>query len=142
MKPLKYFLLAGFVPVLVALVTGGGEPKYILPNLAFYAAPQMLWWLFCIIWWARWGPPGNRGLFFGGIVPADLLLLYMVLSGGESEKWFGYIQFAPVAVVLGGVADGVARRRSPKAQPAAPPNGGPAPPSGKSGVGQGPPDVV
>ena len=128
------------VPVL-ALTVGGGDSL----NLAFYAAPQILWWLFCIIWWACWGPPRNRGLFFGGIVAADWLLLHMVSSGGESERWFGYILFSPVAVVLGGfaggLAGGVARRLSKKAQPAAAPNGGPATRLGHSGVTEGPPSV-
>ena len=123
MKPFKYFLLAGGIPVLVALFTLWDEPKYILSNLAFYAAPQILWWLFCIIWWACWGPPRNRGLFFGGAVAADLLLLYVAWSSGESEKWFGYLYGSPVAVVLGGFAGGVARKLFKKNQACDEPNG-------------------
>jgi len=141
MRPLNYLLLAAGVPALVALVTVGGEPKYLLPNLAFYAVPQVLWWLFCIVWWACGRPPRNRGLFFGGIVAADLLLLYLAWPNGESERWLLYLEGSPVAVVLGGLAGGFAKRLFPKAQLGAPPNGGPAPPPANSGIGPGPPSV-
>src|SRR5580692_2747418 len=112
MKPVKYFLLAGCVPLLVALFTLWDEPKYLLPNLLFYAAPQMFWWLFCLVWWACWRPPANRGLFFGGIGAADALLLYLALIGGESERWLLYLEFSPVAAAIGGLAGGIACRRS------------------------------
>jgi hypothetical protein len=141
MKPFKDILLAGAVPVLVALYTCWDEPKYILSNLVYYAAPQILWWLLCIIWWSCWGPPRNRGLFIGGIVPVDLLLLYVAFSPGESEKWFYYFERSPVALVLGGLAGGLCGKLFHRPQPGAPPNGGPAPPPGNSSVIGGPPSV-
>jgi hypothetical protein len=110
MKPLRYFLFASSVPVLVALYTCWNAPKFMLINLAFYVAPQASWWLFCLIWWGFWRPPRNRGLFFGGIVLADLLLLRLALSTGDGLQWLAYLSYAPAAVVLGGFAGGLASR--------------------------------
>jgi hypothetical protein len=110
MKPLRYFLFASSVPVLVALYTCWSAPKYMLSNLAFYAAPQASWWLFCLIWWGFWGPPRNRGLFFGGIVLADLLLVRLALSSGDGMQWLAYLYYAPVAVAVGGFTGGLAAR--------------------------------
>ena len=141
MKPLKYLLLAGCVPVLVALFTCWDQPKYILANLVYFAAPQILWWLLCIVWWSCWGPPRNRGLLIGGIVLVDLLLLYVAFSPGEAEKWLYYFLRSPVAVALGGLGGGICGKLLLRPQPGAPPNGGPATRSGNSGVTEGPPSV-
>jgi hypothetical protein len=117
MKPVKYFLLAGSVPLLAALITVGSAPKYLLPNLVFYALPQMFWWVFCVIWWACRKPPENRGLFFGGIGAADLLLLYLAFTNGESERWLLYLEAAPVAAVIGGLAVRFCAKTPPGAPP-------------------------
>jgi hypothetical protein len=116
MKPLRYFLFASSVPVLVALYGGWSEPKYILSNLAFYVAPQASWWLFSLIWWGFWGPPRNRGLFFGGIVLADWLLVRVALSTGDGLQWLAYLLYAPAAVVVGGLTGGLAARLWSKLQ--------------------------
>ena len=134
MKPFKYFLLAVCAPVLVALSTCWDDPKYILSNLVYYAAPQTLWWLLCIIWWSCWGPRKNRGLFVGGIVLVDLLLLYVAFSPGESEKWFYYFERSPVVLVMGGLAGALCWRLFFPPQPCAAPDGGPATHISNSGV--------
>jgi hypothetical protein len=148
MKPLKYFLLAVCVPALVAVYSGRGEPQYIFSNLVFYGAPQVLWWLFCIIWWSCWRPRRNRGLFFGGIGAAGVLLLrtaWYCFRSDNSDGWWFYIDYSPASLVLGGLAGGIAgtiaRRLSKKAQLGTPPKGGPALRFRNSGVSEGPPSV-
>jgi CDP-diglyceride synthetase len=141
MKPLRWFLLASSVPVLVAFYTCWKDPKYMLDNFAFYVAPQAGWCLFCLVWWAFWGPPRNRGLFFGGIVLADLLLVDLALSKGDGLQWLGYLYFAPAAVVAGDFAGGLVGKLWLKPQLGASPNGGPARHPGNSGVTEGPPSV-
>lgn len=121
MKPLRYFLFASGVPVLAALYTCCNAPKYMLNNLAFYVAPQASWWLFCLIWWGFSGPPRNRGLFFGGIVLADLLLLRLAFSSGDGLQWLAYLYYAPVAAVVGGFAGGFSARLWLKPRPNTPP---------------------
>jgi hypothetical protein len=82
MRHFKDFLAVIIGPVLGTLVTfypfERQERVDILPNVAFIAIPQVAWWLFCMIWWALWKPLRNRGLLYGGIAGADLLLLWMV----------------------------------------------------------------
>jgi hypothetical protein len=127
MKPLRWVLLASSVPVLVAFYISWYAAKDLLDNLAFSVAPQAGWCLFCLVWWGFWGPPRNRGLFFGGIVLADLLLLDLAFSNGDGLQWLRYLYFAPVAVVAGGFAGGLAGRLWLKPQLGASHlNGGPA----------------
>jgi hypothetical protein len=140
-RPLKYLLLAGCVPVVVALWTCWAEPKYILPNLAYFAAPQLIWWLFCVIWWSCWRPPRNPGLFIGGVLPVDFLLVYVALSPGDSLKWFSYLYGAPMALVAGGLVGGLCGRLFRRPQPSASPNGGPGTLFGNAEASEGPPSV-
>ena len=133
MKPFRYLLLAGGVPVLVTLYIPcfrHEQPEYTLINFVLTAVPQILWWSLCIFWWGCWGPATNRGLLIGGIVLVDLLLLYVAFSPGEADNWLYYFLFSPVAVALGGLAGGICGKLLQQPQPGAPPlNGGPLPPA-------------
>jgi hypothetical protein len=127
MKPLRWILFASSLAALVAFYTCWyATPKELRDSFVFHVLPQAFWCLFCLVWWGCWGPPRNRGLFFGGIALADLLLLDFTLSRADGLQWLGYLHFAPVTVVAGGLAGGLVGRLWLKAQLGASVNVAPA----------------
>lgn len=126
MKSLRWFLLASSVPFMVASYSCWYDPKCLLDDFVLYVLPQAGWCLLCLVWCSFRGPPTNRGFFFGGIVLADLLLLGLAIPRGNGLQCLEYLYFAPVAVVVGGCAGGLAGRLWLKSQPGASSNGCPA----------------
>ncbi len=78
----------------------------LLSNFAFLAAPQILWWLVCTICWTCWKSSRNCGCFLGGIVGADLLLVFMIwlcLSGRNENAmgWLWYVVYCLPMILVG-----------------------------------------
>ena len=117
MKVLQDFVVVILGPVLATLVIfypyERQELAYILPNLALISIPQVVWWLLCcIIWLAVRKPVRSRSLLYGGIVGADLLLLFMIwpwFFGRKRDEmaWLFYFLYSWAPILAGGAICGV-----------------------------------
>jgi hypothetical protein len=117
MKVFRDFLLAILGPVLATLVIfypyERQELADIFPNLALISIPQVVCWLLCcIIWLAVRKPVRIHRLLYGGIVGADLLLLFMIwpwFFGRPRDEmaWLFYFQYSWAAILAGGAICGI-----------------------------------
>ena len=127
-----WMILAGFVPLLGSAYFFG-----FIPSVVYTLAMEV---------WFQMGLRARCGLLctlgFSAILGAGAGFLSALLAsplGFTSSDCFHFLRMGALIGFL--IAFYVGRRQTSGAQPVAAPNGGPAPATGNSGVGEGPPSV-